>query len=132
MYTGGCLCGGVRFSVKGEVQPIQLCHCAQCRKAQGAPFASNMPVSIDSFELHGGAELLRHFESSPGKERAFCSRCGSPIYSRRTSRPGVLRIRAGLFEQPLPVRPSLHQFVADKANWWSIDDDLPQFEGAPT
>jgi hypothetical protein len=132
MYTGGCLCGGVRFSVNGDLQPIQLCHCAQCRKAQGAPFASNMPVGMDSFELHSGAELLRHFESSPGKERTFCGRCGSPVYSRRASRPGVLRIRAGLFDQPLPVRPVFHQYVADKANWWSIDDDLPQFPGAPT
>jgi len=131
MFTGGCLCGGVRFSVQGELQPIQLCHCAQCRKAQGAPFASNLPVNTDNFELHSGAELLRQFESSPGKERAFCGRCGSPIYSRRTARPGVLRIRAGLFEQPLPVQPAFHQFVADKANWWTIGDDLPRYAEAP-
>lgn len=131
MFTGRCLCGGVRFSVHGELQPIQLCHCAECRKAQGTAFASNMPISTDRFELHSGAELLRHFESSPGKERAFCSLCGSPLYSRRSSRPGVLRVRAGLFEQPLPVRPAFHQYVDDKANWWSIDDDLPRFAEAP-
>jgi hypothetical protein len=131
MFSGRCLCGGIRFSVKGDLQPIQLCHCGDCRRAQGAPFASNMPVTTDAFELHSGMELLQHFESSPGKERAFCSRCGSPVYSRKTSRPGVLRIRAGLFEQPLPVRPVFHQFVSDKANWWEIDDDLPRFAAAP-
>ena len=132
MHSGSCLCGGVRFSVEGALQPIQICHCAQCRKAQGGPFASNMPVKTDAFSLHSGADLLQHFESSPGKERAFCRRCGSPVYSRRTSLPGVLRIRAGLFEQPLPVQPSLHAYVAGKANWWTIHDDLPQFsEAAP-
>lgn len=130
MYTGRCLCGGVRFAVKETLQPIQLCHCAECRKAQGTPFASNIPVSADGFDLQSGAELLKHFESSPGKQRTFCGRCGSPIYSRRASMPGVLRLRAGLFEQPLPVQPSFHAYVADKANWWRIDDDLPRFPGA--
>jgi hypothetical protein len=132
MYTGSCLCGGVRFSIGGELQPIQLCYCSQCRKAQGTPFASNTPVKTDAFELTSGAELLKYFEASPGKERAFCGRCGSPVFSRRTALPDVLRIRAGLIEQPLPVRPSQHAYVSDKANWWTILDDLPQFpEAAP-
>lgn len=130
MYTGRCLCGGVRFSVDGELQPIQLCHCSQCRRAQGTPFASNTPVQAGSFRLHSGTELLQHFESSPGKQRAFCRICGSPVYSRRSSLPDVLRIRAGLFEQPLPLEPASHAYVADKANWWTIQDRLPQFAGA--
>lgn len=131
MFTGSCLCRSVRFEIDGELGAIQLCHCAQCRKAQGTPFAANTPVNAASFKLQAGAELLQHFESSPGKERAFCSRCGSPVYSRRTALPDVLRIRAGLLDQPLPVKPAWHAFVADKANWWTIqDDDIPRFPGA--
>jgi hypothetical protein len=133
MHTGSCLCGGVRFTVEDELQPIQLCYCAECRKAQGGPVASNIPVDAGAFKLLSGADLLREFESSPGKQRVFCSRCGSPVFSRLTSRPEVLRIRAGLLEQPLPVRPSRHAFVADKANWWTIPEDgLPRFPQRPT
>jgi len=130
MHTGSCLCGGVSFSIDGELQPIQLCYCKQCRKAQGGPLASALPVEAAAFRLRSGADLIEHFESSPGKQRAFCRRCGSPIYSRRTSMPGALRIRAGLIDQALPVRPSRHAYVADKANWWTIDDELPQFPSA--
>jgi hypothetical protein len=133
MHTGSCLCGGVRFTVEDELQPIQLCYCAECRKAQGGPVASNIPVDAGAFKLLSGADLLREFESSPGKQRVFCSRCGSPVFSRLTSRLEVLRIRAGLLEQPLPVRPSRHAFVADKANWWTIPEDgLPRFPQRPT
>ncbi len=132
MFTGGCLCGGVRFSITGELQPLQLCHCTQCRKAQGTAFASALPIKADAFTLLSGAELLTYFESSPGKERAFCGRCGSPIYNRRTSVPDALRIRAGLVDQPLPVRPAFHQHVASKANWWTISDDIKQFQAAPS
>lgn len=128
-FTGKCLCGGVRFSVAGPLEPIQICHCLQCRQAQGGPFASNLPVTREQFEMQAGDDLLQIYESSPGKERVFCRRCGSPIFSRRTSLPGVMRIRAGLFEQPLPSRPKHHAYVGDKASWWDIDDDLPKFSG---
>jgi hypothetical protein len=126
-YTGSCLCGGVRFSIAGELAPIQICHCAQCRKAQGAPVATNTPVSVAAFRLIAGKELLTEYESSPGKKRVFCSRCGSPIYSCRESLPGVLRIRAGLLNEPLDVRPDAHFHTASKCNWWDINDDLPRY-----
>lgn len=128
MYTASCLCGGVRFRIEGELEPIQVCHCQQCRKAQGAPVATNTPVSEAAFHLLGGEALLKSFESSPGKERVFCSRCGSPIYSRKDTIPGVLRIRAGLINEPLSVRPVAHFHTGSKANWWPIDDGLQQFE----
>jgi len=130
LYTGSCLCGGIKFRIESELGPIQVCHCSQCRKAQGTPFATNMPVSSAAFHLVGGAELLTVFESSPGKQRVFCSKCGSPIYSKKDSLPGVLRIRAGLVNEPLSVKPVAHSYTGSKANWWPINDDLPQFEEA--
>lgn len=128
MYTGNCLCAGVQFRITAELAPIQVCHCSQCRKAQGTPFATNTPVSTADFQLLSGAELIASFESSPGKHRAFCRRCGSPLYSRKDALPGVLRLRAGLINEALAVRPVAHYHTGSKANWWPIDDDLPQFE----
>lgn len=130
MYTGGCLCGGIRFRVESELEPLQICHCSQCRKAQGGPFAANTPVSEAAFRLVSGAELLTAYESSPGKQRVFCRRCGSPIYSKRDALPEVLRLRAGLIDEPLAVRPVAHSYVGSKASWWPIEDGLPRFEAA--
>lgn len=129
MYQGSCLCGAVQFRIQGELAPIQICHCSQCRKAQGGPFASNIPVQQSAFELLGGSDQLRAFESSPGKQRVFCGNCGSPIYSQTEKLPGVLRIRAGTLEGELPSRPEAHYHVASKANWWDIVDGLPCFPG---
>lgn len=127
MHKGSCLCGGVAFEVTGPLEPIQICHCGQCRKAQGGAFASNIPVQTEAFELVAGAELLASYESSPGKERVFCSRCGSPVFSRRQGQPEVIRLRAGLLDEPVPARPIAHFFVSAKSSWWPIQDDLPQF-----
>lgn len=131
-YTGSCLCGGVKFRIQGPLPPIQVCWCTQCRKAQGAPMATNMPIATSAFELTSGAGLLSAYESSPGKKRVFCGRCGAPIFSERDIVPDVVRIRAGLIDQPLDTRPVAHFHVATKPNWWPIHDGLPQFqEGQP-
>lgn len=132
MYTGSCLCGGVAFEIAGELEPIQVCHCQQCRKAQGTALVTNIPVSTDSLRWLRGQALLKTFESSPGKERQFCSECGSPVLSRLKTLPGVVRIRAGLLNEPLATRPAFHFYVASACNWWQINDDLPQYpEGRP-
>jgi hypothetical protein len=127
MYTGNCLCGGVRFRIEGEFEAIQVCHCSQCRKAQGTPFATNAPVSESAFQLTRGSDLLTAFESSTGKERIFCRRCGSPIFSRTTKTPGVVRVRVGLINEPVSARPVAHFYTGSKCNWWQINDELPQF-----
>ena len=127
MYTGQCLCGGIRFCIEAELEPVQICHCRQCRRAQGTPFASNVPVAVATFTLLQGAELLTAFESSPGKERVFCRCCGSPVYSRRADLPGTLRVRAGLINEPLQNGPVAHFYTGSKCNWWPISDDLPCF-----
>ncbi|MCW7541069.1 GFA family protein [Aquabacterium sp. A7-Y] len=127
--TGSCLCGQIRFRIQAPLAPIQVCHCSQCRKAQGGPVATNIPVAEADFRFEGGEELLTAFTSSPGKSRCFCSRCGSPIFSRRDSLPGVLRVRAGLLDEPVSARPAFHAYVASKCSWWTVDDGLPQFPG---
>jgi hypothetical protein len=129
-FTGACLCGAVRFRIHSALAPIQICHCPQCGKAQGGPFATNIPVARSAFEIVGGLDQLRRYESTPGKFRHFCGRCGSPIYSSREALPLLVRVRAGLIDGPLPVRPQSQAFVEAKANWWTIDDRLPAFPRA--
>lgn len=131
-HAGGCLCGAVRFEIVGDLAPIQICHCEDCRKAQGSAFAANMPVAVERLRLISGQDLLRAYESSPGKARVFCSTCGSPLFSRLAARPDVVRIRAGTLDPGAPTSVGFHFFTDSKADWWTIDDDLPRHPGART
>ncbi|MBI5333945.1 MAG: GFA family protein [Burkholderiales bacterium] len=128
VYRGHCLCGGIRFEVRGPLAPVQICHCSQCRRAQGTPLVTNVPVAADAFTLLQGQALLAAFESSPGKQRVLCRRCGSPVFSRREALPGVLRLRLGLLDEPVDVALQAHAHVGSKAGWWPICDTLPQFD----
>jgi len=131
MIDGKCLCGGVRFRVTGKLGPAAICHCSQCRKASGSAFACNAPVRSKYLRFESGRELIREFESSPGKLRAFCSRCGSPVYSRVTSDPDTFRLRLGMLDGDPGRRPLAHVWVSSKAPWFEITDALPQFASAP-
>jgi hypothetical protein len=133
MHCGSCLCQGVTFTVSGELPPIQVCHCGQCRRAQGTPFVTNIPVNEAQLNWLSGQDLIQRYESSPGKWRCFCKTCGSPLFSQRTSLPGVLRLRAGTLEGQVNTRVGLHIYEASKANWWSAEDDAqaPRFAEMP-
>jgi hypothetical protein len=129
MHTGSCLCGAVRFEVAGDLGPIQLCHCSQCRRASGAAFAANMPVRAADVRVVSGEASLKSFESSPGKARLFCADCGSPIISRSAGDPGMVRVRAGTLDEPVDAPLAFHFHVASKASWMPITDDLPRHPG---
>ena len=128
MYKGSCLCGGVRFELDGPLGPIVCCHCPDCRKAQGTAFATVAPIARKDFRLLSGEDLLAEYESSPGKQRVFCKRCGSPLFSKRDADPAVLRLRIGALDTPVDAPVTRHIWVSTKAPWYEIGDDAPRHE----
>ena len=126
MYHGSCLCGEITFSITGEIKDIVCCHCSKCRKAQGSAFATNGNVEAKDFTFLSGENNLSHFKSSATQNKSFCKTCGSPIFSKDTSNPGIVRIRLGTIETDISERPQAHIFVGSKANWEEISDSLPQ------
>lgn len=128
MMTGECLCGAVQFESEGPLGPITLCHCQQCRRAHGSAFSASAPVQAIRFRITAGADRVTEYESRPGKYRAFCRTCGSPLYSRVDAIPGILRLRVGAINEPLGKAPSAHEYVGSGADWFEITDQIPRFE----
>jgi len=132
MHHGSCLCGNVRYELGAELGDFGYCHCRSCRKASGSAHGANAPIDRADFRLLSGADTLREFESSPGKFRVFCARCGSPLYAYVSATPDVLRIRLGSLDSEFTKQPRAHTFVSQKAAWEPIEDGRPQFpEWAP-
>lgn len=132
MLKGRCLCEGVRMEIDAALGPVIACHCSQCRRSTGSAFNPNASVPADSFRIVAGKELVREFSRAPGAHRAFCSRCGSPLYGRRDANPTIVRVRLGTLEDTQGARPIAHIFTGSKADWFEITDNLEQFEEYPT
>jgi hypothetical protein len=131
VLNGSCLCGGVRFTVTGELGTALNCHCGMCRKAHAAAFRTRVIVRRDSVTWQSGEQLIRRYQSSPTTTRTFCNTCGTRLMSEFAEDPEVYGMHLALFDGDPAVRPEMHIFVADKAPWHEITDDLPQFAGMP-
>ena len=131
MLTGRCLCGGVRFEINGNVGPVIYCHCSMCRCASGSSFATNASVLTEDFRILDGHAMIKEYESSPGNRRAFCSKCGSPIYGTFVDIPTVRRVRLGTLDNVGGVKPVAHIWTGSKSDWFEITDELEQFEQEP-
>lgn len=121
---GSCLCGAVSYEVAGAFQFIGHCHCSMCRKSHGAAFATWGMVSPDQFRWTSGAEFVEGYPSSPGRERCFCRKCGSPLASTHDGK--VTEVAVGTVDGDPGARPREHIFVGSRAPWYEIADALPQ------
>jgi hypothetical protein len=125
VLTGSCLCGGVSYRADATLGPIIHCHCESCRKAHGAAFSSLGGVPRDKFSWTSGEELLTKFESSPGKFRYFCSRCGSQMISDRPHLDKVY-LRLGCLDTEVTNRPTVHIWRSDGASWYDPNEQTPE------
>ena len=120
MIKGSCLCGAVKYELKGEISQILLCHCSRCRKATGSAFAALTPVRTEDLHFFSGEQSIKKFDSAPGVGRYFCQDCGSPLFSKRENAPELVRLRIGTLDTKLPATPIAHVFVASKSEWFEI------------
>ncbi len=129
MIRGSCLCGNVRYEIRGPLGPISHCHCSMCRKAHGAAFGSYARVKRTDFALLSGEGDIGAFRSSPEISRTFCTRCGTTLQFVSHGQPGSFALAVGTLDDDPLVRPTAHLFVASKAPWFEITDGLPRRAG---
>jgi hypothetical protein len=125
--NGVCLCGAVRFLVRGALRPIVFCHCGQCRRVHGH-YAAYTAAPRESIEL-GDQAALKWFDSSPHARRGFCGICGSSLFWVPAN-ASYWGITVGALDPALEFECLRHVYVADKASYYDIHDDLPQLPGS--
>jgi hypothetical protein len=124
-YTGGCLCGAVRYRAVGPARNLCYCHCESCRRAAGSPGVPWGTFERSGFTLLRGA--LAEFRSSAPVVRGFCAACGSSLTYCNEKRPTEIDVTLGTLDEPGLLAPQMHLWVADKLPWVHVGDGLPQW-----
>jgi hypothetical protein len=128
--TGGCLCGKIRFEVKGPFLRAGHCHCSRCRKHSGTAVCTQGRVLREQFRLVSGEESIRVYRPGEGAAvKAFCGICGSSLFGGTWPEGPEVSIRLGSVDRDPGIRPQYHTFVDSRAVWDEITDDLPQHPG---
>lgn len=127
---GRCLCGAVRYAVKGDPIWVAHCHCESCRRANSAAFATFAGFRRENFRLLAGEP--GRYASSPGVWRSFCPRCGSPLTYEGERWPDEVHIHLPSLEDPLSLKPKAHVHVAEQLAWVHLADGLPRYATSPS
>jgi hypothetical protein len=133
VISGSCACGRVHFELEGRPMVMMHCHCSRCRRARGAPHATNLAWKLDALRYTLGEEMLVVFDLPDAQffGTTFCSHCGGFV-PRRSAGRGAAIVPIGALDVDPEITAKAHQFVASKAPWFDITDGVPQFaEAAP-
>ena len=123
--TGGCLCGAVRYQVKGPLRDVVNCHCSMCQRLHGnfGPHSKARKVNISITNDAG----LAWYKTSDIARRGFCRECGSSLFWEPFDLDAT-GIIAGSLDGPTGLKTVGHIYVAEKPDFYEINDDLPQFQ----
>ena len=114
-WTGGCLCGAVRFRAEGAPKWVVWCHCHSCRKHSGAPASVFAAFDEDQVAVTKGE--ITKFASSPGMLRGFCATCGSTLTCQGGQRPDELHFHIGAFDRAQALAPTAEFFQEERLPW---------------
>lgn len=122
---GGCMCGAVRYAAAGEPFNVTLCHCADCRRASGAPALAWFSVRRDALRWTRGTPSRN--PSSPGVERLFCGQCGTQLTWHGAGSADEIDVTIGSLDDPNAVAPADHTFAGQQVRWLHLADGLPRY-----
>jgi hypothetical protein len=129
-YSGGCLCGAVRFEVEVPTKWCAHCHCSLCRRAHGAAFVTWFGVENDRFRFLEGESDVGWYASTEEARRGFCRRCGSTLFFTSERWAGETHIALAHMDGPIDREPTAHVFYDTHVPWIQLGDDLKKLGGA--
>ncbi|MCR9175743.1 MAG: GFA family protein [Alphaproteobacteria bacterium] len=116
-FSGGCLCGGVRFVTSGEPLRVGLCHCLDCRKHHGALFHASAIFPQEAVTIEGKA---RDYAG-----RFFCPHCGSSVFSRSDDE---IELHLGALDAPSQLTPSYELWTVRREPWLPAFPHMRQYD----
>jgi hypothetical protein len=133
--TGRCLCGAVRYEIRGPLRDVLVCHCSECRRWSGHFFAATSAQKSDLVLVESDAlRWIESPESESDARRGFCSACGSSLFWDAPARD-TISIAVGSLDEPTGLQTIGHVYVSQAGDYYELPaDGLPRHErlsGAP-
>ena len=96
--TGACQCGALRFRADKAPLLTAACHCRDCQRMTGAPYAAIAMIPADGFKILAG-EPVRGGLRRGERKHFFCADCMTAVFTRITGREDkYVNVRATLFD----------------------------------
>jgi hypothetical protein len=118
---GRCHCGKITYEAEIDSTAASICHCSDCQALTGSAFRVTVMAPAQSFVLRGTPTIyIKTADSGAKRAHAFCSGCGSPIYSAAPESPSTYSLRVGTLRQRHQIVPR-RQIWCQSALPWSTN-----------
>jgi hypothetical protein len=116
--TGRCLCGAVRYEVRGPLRDVLICHCVECRRWGGHVAACTAARRADVVLLEErGLRWIDSPDSDAHARRGFCGECGSSLFWDAPGRD-IISILAGTLDPPTGLRIVGQEYVHQASDYY--------------
>jgi hypothetical protein len=125
---GGCACGAVRYQCNAEPIAMLNCHCKDCQRSSGAPYASGFIVAPSAIDISGEVAAHSVLGGSGSKTtRNFCPICGSPLFTSCEAYPAFMSVRFSTLDSTADFEPKLDIWASSAQPWTCLNSTLPKF-----
>ena len=131
-FSGGCACGAIRYACSRAPLAMLNCHCKDCQRSSGAPFASGVVVQAADLQVTG-TPRTHPVVGGSGRSvtRTFCPECGTPLFTRSEANPELVSIRFPTLDDPSGFQPMLDIWTSSAQPWVCFSPATPQFPRSP-
>lgn len=131
-FTGGCLCGAVRYRAEAAPTMVGDCYCVDCRRSSGTSHCTHAVVPEAAYAVEGELTVYdRPADSGNVVSRAFCGRCGSAVHSTNVGLPGLVFVRVSSMDEPDLAAPQMTVYASRAPTWARFDRAGPVFGTMP-
>lgn len=131
-FSGGCICGAVRYECAADPVMTGNCHCRDCQKAGGGAFAPALAVPAVALKITGEVKYYdKKADSGQTVSRGFCPDCGARLFGKPKAMPEITVILAGSLDDPSWFRPAMDLYAASAQPWDYMNPALPKFPKMP-
>jgi hypothetical protein len=131
-FTGGCLCGRVRYSSDAAPAFMGICHCRNCQRFTGSAFESVVALPKSEVAIEGEVKIYQD-TSDAGRpmQRGFCPNCGSSLIAEAAVMPGILMVLAGTLDDPSVMQPGMEIYCSSAQPWVNLAGERQRFPQMP-
>lgn len=130
-FTGGCLCGAIRYECSAEPIGMGNCHCRDCQKDTGSAYAAELFVPLKAVTITGDVKYYDTMGDSGGVvNRGFCPTCGSRLFAK-LGQTKLMAITAGSLDDPSEFKPAIDVYTVSAQPWDYMNPDLLKFAKIP-
>ncbi|MGN6496498.1 MAG: GFA family protein [Tsuneonella sp.] len=124
LRTAQCQCGQLSLACRGTPARVSVCHCLDCQRRSGAPFAMQARFAPDQVTVTGEAKEWRRIADSGNvSQHHFCPTCGSEMWYHARPHRELYAVPVGRFADPAFPPPGYSVYEERKHPWLRIEGE---------